>query len=178
MTAEETYDFFRCPRCGGLNENDAEWCGQCFARFQPRPSEPKTDDRPQGPSPYVQALAGVLGVDDDRSPEAIERIFDPDRGAVWICPGCGLANPTTTDSCSECGLTFRQAARATVDEVKAEQKAEGEALASDLSTGALAAVRAGPLALPLAAVAIGVAALKALVRRAVRRSAATGRARR
>ena len=44
----------RCPECGATNRAGAEWCGQCFARF----------DQPQAPSTSDPAPDGSTEADD------------------------------------------------------------------------------------------------------------------
>jgi hypothetical protein len=37
----------RCPDCGGLNPNDADWCGQCLRSFAPPPPPPPPPPGPE-----------------------------------------------------------------------------------------------------------------------------------
>ncbi|HEX6261372.1 MAG TPA: hypothetical protein VF097_00850 [Actinomycetota bacterium] len=56
----------RCPRCGGLNAPDAEWCGQCFARLG-EPEEPAVD--PVVDPVEAAAMLGELASTEGRTAE-------------------------------------------------------------------------------------------------------------
>jgi hypothetical protein len=78
----------RCPSCGGLVGEEAEWCGQCLA--------PLERARTGGPAPRSSAPGGVPG-----APIRVEG----DR-ASWACPACGTQNPLEANACSSCGTPF------------------------------------------------------------------------
>ncbi|HEX6263228.1 MAG TPA: hypothetical protein VF097_10325 [Actinomycetota bacterium] len=56
----------RCPRCGGLNAPDAEWCGQCFTRLG-EPEEPAID--PAVDPVEAAAMLGELASPEERTAE-------------------------------------------------------------------------------------------------------------
>jgi ribosomal protein L40E len=80
----------RCPNCGALVSEDAEWCGQCFVDLRER--EPEPDPEP-APSARAQPRAAVApGA--QRTP------------AFWPCTVCGAENPIVLDVCATCGTPF------------------------------------------------------------------------
>jgi hypothetical protein len=89
----------RCPNCGALVSEDAEWCGQCFTDLrEPPPSPP-------GPAPAVAETA--LSGDASGAAAAAPR---PEReeptGPFWPCPVCGTRNPIVLEACEVCGTPF------------------------------------------------------------------------
>jgi hypothetical protein len=100
----------RCPNCGALVSEDAEWCGQCFTSL--REHEPP----PSVPAP---ALADAGATEAAAAPPARE---EP-TGAFWPCPVCGTKNPIVLEACEVCGTPFavvmRGETRREVDPAKA-----------------------------------------------------------
>src|SRR5918996_1131156 len=118
----------RCPNCGGLVGEDAEWCGQCFARLDRDASEapgaPEAARRadPSGQLPQVGRPAAAPS----RAQEAVEATeasssrqatAEPGgegsgplrrtaQGLMWSCPRCDLDNPIEVRICSRCGARF------------------------------------------------------------------------
>ena len=117
----------RCPNCGGLVGDTAEWCGQCFTRLnggerpaaaaaEPEapeipemegPEAPPTappaaggDGQPTAPPPRSAPPRPASGID---APPGIRTTPD---GIVWDCPTCGEANPIEAETCPVCGTTF------------------------------------------------------------------------
>jgi ribosomal protein L40E len=81
---EATPGLVRCPRCGAGNPSDAEWCGQCLARFG-------ASDDATGPS--------------DAAPEGPE-VGVRDDALTWTCPACEATNPIEASACARCGSAF------------------------------------------------------------------------
>ena len=86
----------RCPNCGALVSEDAEWCGQCFTNLR----EP---DPPPVPASTPSA-AGAAPAEDAPEPAA-EGPQEP-AGAFWPCPVCGTRNPIVLEACEVCGTPF------------------------------------------------------------------------
>lgn len=91
----------RCPNCGGLNKDGAEWCGQCLTRF----------------GPGIPAAAPAAGPHfGPAAPAAASQAADVAQGsstpsATWQCPVCLAENPLTADVCSSCGTLLFEALR-------------------------------------------------------------------
>jgi hypothetical protein len=77
----------RCPNCGALVSEDAEWCGQCFATLR----EPEAEPEPTPAEPPRPATSAERAVR--------ERAF-------WPCTVCGAENPIALDVCATCGTPF------------------------------------------------------------------------
>lgn len=77
----------RCPNCGALVSEDAEWCGQCFASLREPDPEPE-------PVPVEQTRTATPA-------EAT-----PEKPAFWPCTVCGAQNPIALDVCATCGTPF------------------------------------------------------------------------
>ncbi|HZP91129.1 MAG TPA: zinc ribbon domain-containing protein [Actinomycetota bacterium] len=78
----------RCPSCGALVADAAEWCGQCYARLSPVPPaavRPEGRARPSTGSAPIAAEGGA---------------------PRWTCPVCERANPLELDACPACGTPF------------------------------------------------------------------------
>jgi ribosomal protein L40E len=87
----------RCPNCGALVSEDAEWCGQCFTDL--RAPDPKPAPEPT-PAIATQPRSSVTGVA-QRAP------------AFWPCTVCGAENPIALDVCATCGTPFAAVMRGT-----------------------------------------------------------------
>lgn len=88
----------RCPNCGALVSEDAEWCGQCFTNLREPP-----------PSPAVPAAAQAAGTADIAGPAAAATArpdHEEPAGAFWPCPVCGTRNPIVLEACEVCGTAF------------------------------------------------------------------------
>jgi hypothetical protein len=80
----------RCPNCGALVSEDAEWCGQCFTSLRQSEPEPEPPPEPQAaPRPAAAAATAT-----------------PKRPAFWPCTVCGSQNPIALDVCATCGTPF------------------------------------------------------------------------
>lgn len=111
----------RCVRCGALNPDGADWCGQCLMRFGTpiplvAPARPEGSDR----SPALDPPEGVAGADGATSaparppdlgrtvavrlvPSSSGRIRQVDGRLEWACPSCDEVNPIDEQACTVCG---------------------------------------------------------------------------
>jgi hypothetical protein len=85
----------RCPACGATNPDAAQWCGQCYASFEP--AQPDVLDDVEAP-PAPQA----------RDPEAEPRAGFRRRGDAveWQCPRCDTFTSIDELACAACGTTL------------------------------------------------------------------------
>jgi hypothetical protein len=98
----------RCPNCGGLVGQDAQWCGQCLA-----PLGPPADETP-APSPGVSSERGAARDTAPAAPRVSDRstarragpIRPADGVVVWECPTCQTENPIDAVTCRGCGTPF------------------------------------------------------------------------
>ena len=118
MAAEEE----RCPNCGALVVEGAEWCGQCYtplkAHAAPEP-EPApgaitetsaADSVPPLPAfppagPGEGAAASGVELVDTKTPQG-ERAGEEGKATTWTCPSCQNKNPLDLDICAVCGTPF------------------------------------------------------------------------
>jgi len=98
----------RCPSCGALVSEDAEWCGQCFAPLRepeharrPAASAPAQAGRPQAADAGVAAAAEPA-----QKPAGSGEAPVAPRRPSWTCPVCAQENPIDVDPCSVCGTPF------------------------------------------------------------------------
>ncbi|HZD80694.1 MAG TPA: zinc finger Ran-binding domain-containing protein [Actinomycetota bacterium] len=118
----------RCPRCGALVAEDAEWCGQCYASLvEPSParreaapaSREATDPRAAtwGGRAAAEAPPSMAGTPppmpgQPQPPHAPQdEAFPTGAGASaadarWPCPVCQHQNPIHLDACEVCGTPF------------------------------------------------------------------------
>lgn len=107
----------RCPRCGGLNDLDAEWCMQCAARLRATPT--KIDLKAGAPS--ISEIVGggldvLAGEPHEGFDEGIRKAFAIQGHVVtWTCSRCSHPNDITASACVGCGMTFVDSARALAD---------------------------------------------------------------
>lgn len=106
----------RCPNCGGLVGEDAEWCGQCYARLdQPPDAAPQPAGTPRPPAAADEG--GPAGAPSAGAPTTIAPpprhaggkrgpVHRSPQGLIWTCPRCDLENPIETRICSRCGARF------------------------------------------------------------------------
>jgi hypothetical protein len=96
----------RCPNCGALLGEDAEWCGQCFTDLR----APRRSETP----PRIEVPVGVTGTEQPNghtprgrepiggeTPSAAER-----SDAGWPCAVCGRRNAMEVSICLSCGTPF------------------------------------------------------------------------
>jgi ribosomal protein L40E len=79
---EATPGLVRCPRCGAGNPSDAEWCGQCLARF------------------------GATDADASDAAVATPEVGREGGSLMWTCPACEATNPIDSGACGRCGSAF------------------------------------------------------------------------
>jgi ribosomal protein L40E len=90
----------RCPKCGALVSEDAEWCGQCFTSLR----EP---DPPPVAAPAAPESGPVADAAGESVPAATQRTRPEEpTGAFWPCPVCGTRNPIVLEACEVCGTPF------------------------------------------------------------------------
>lgn len=115
----------RCPNCGALNPESAEWCNQCHERFPapepeapvtPEPEVPETSEVATATDPTGAQPPAMPGATADK-PERTSTSEVKEAGAFrvseegisWICSVCDTVNPIEAQICSVCGTTFAQA---------------------------------------------------------------------
>jgi ribosomal protein L40E len=117
----------RCPFCGALNPVDADWCGQCLARFtepgveygtvdsDEKVSTEEDEEEDEGEPPPATSKAGtdsVSEVEDSALGGAVRGAFQvTDEGIRWVCPRCETVNSIDADVCVACGTRFADALR-------------------------------------------------------------------
>ena len=120
MAAEED----RCPNCGALVVEGAEWCGQCYtplkAPTDPNP-EPESVATPASETPAADSIppmpaippatpgeaeaAGGAELVDTRAP--LDGLAGEEaKATTWTCPSCDQENPLDLDICAVCGTPF------------------------------------------------------------------------
>jgi hypothetical protein len=98
----------RCPTCGALVIEDAQWCPQCFSPL------PKTEPEPPPPPPTleepdeeIEAGSAEVGATDPPSAPAQQK-----KALTWPCAACLHENPIDLDTCELCGTSFATLMRA------------------------------------------------------------------
>jgi hypothetical protein len=104
----------RCPSCGGLNPPQAQWCGQCHARFEqpeapaPAPARPDApveqaiEAAPAPPAPVAPRAATTEGgVATEGLPFRVT-----EEGITWTCSVCETVNDLDRSICQVCGAPF------------------------------------------------------------------------
>ena len=107
----------RCPNCGALVSEDAEWCGQCFTNLREPPPAPPV------PAPAVAETTPAADAASETAAATTTPELTEPTGAFWPCPVCGTRNPIVLEACEVCGTPFaavmRGDARREVDPDKA-----------------------------------------------------------
>jgi len=93
----------RCPTCGALVSEDADWCGQCFTRLRAPVGQQAAPDPPPDPPP-ISATG---------EPPVATLPPAPVAGAFWPCSVCGARNPIDLEVCETCGTPFAAVMRGT-----------------------------------------------------------------
>jgi RNA polymerase subunit RPABC4/transcription elongation factor Spt4 len=110
----------RCVRCGALNPDGADWCGQCLMRFgtpiplvapaRPEGAERAAPDPPEGVAGADGATSAPARPPDlGRTvavrlvPSSSGRIRRVDGRLEWACPSCDEINPIDEQVCPVCG---------------------------------------------------------------------------
>ncbi|MFL5736939.1 MAG: hypothetical protein ACJ76P_06340 [Actinomycetota bacterium] len=96
----------RCPNCGALVGEDAEWCGQCFTDL-------RSPQRPEA-APRIEVPVGVSGAEqpNGHTPGRRESVRTEVPGpaersdAGWPCAVCGRRNSMEVSVCLSCGTPF------------------------------------------------------------------------
>lgn len=101
----------RCPTCGALVSDDAEWCGQCFTSLR----EPPAASEPAAPGPVAPAATTPTAAPPGEG-EAPTR-----QAAFWPCSVCGAHNPIAFEVCETCGTPFATVMRG-VDRQRVDPK--------------------------------------------------------
>ena len=109
--------FKRCPKCGGLNPAEAEWCGQCLERFiartpPPPPPAPGTTGTPG--SPEAPEAASSTATTTAPGPVVAQKrgaFTVTEEGIRWTCSRCDTENPLEESICAVCGTTFADSMR-------------------------------------------------------------------
>jgi hypothetical protein len=108
-------------RCGALNPDGADWCGQCLMRFGTpiplvAPVRPEGTERSAAPDP-PEGVAGADGATSaparppDLGRTVAVRLVSSSSGRVrrvdgrleWACPSCDGINPIEEQVCPVCG---------------------------------------------------------------------------
>lgn len=90
----------RCPNCGALVSEDAEWCGQCFTSLREREQPPAV------PAPAIAEATPATGATGAAAASAVPAAREEPTGAFWPCPVCGTKNPIVLEACEVCGTPF------------------------------------------------------------------------
>jgi ribosomal protein L40E/TM2 domain-containing membrane protein YozV len=107
----------RCPFCGALNPVEADWCGQCLARFTEPGVEYGTaddgtgddeeeDEEGEPPASGTTAVRAAPGTILERGAFRVT-----DEGIHWVCPQCETVNSIDDDLCVACSVPFAQTLR-------------------------------------------------------------------
>lgn len=103
----------RCSACGGLNPPQAQWCGQCLARFEQSSPPPP----PVAETPAADHVSDGLPDPDlvAPKPRAVSPGTQPaqgvpfevtDQGITWKCSICDAVNPLEHSTCEVCSAPF------------------------------------------------------------------------
>lgn len=118
MNAHAPAGRIRCPDCGALNPEGAEWCGQCHRRFR-APEPPRAPAPPAAVPPPASTPVERPAVSDTPSGEVDPAVVGTRRGAFevtdvgiqWTCAVCESQNPIEVEVCSACGAPFADTVR-------------------------------------------------------------------
>jgi hypothetical protein len=109
----------RCPTCGALVSDDAEWCGQCFTSLREpaaAPEPPSAREPPAAPEPTAPDPVATTPTVTPGEGEAPTR-----QAAFWPCSVCGAHNPIAFEVCETCGTPFATVMRG-VDRQRVDPK--------------------------------------------------------
>lgn len=105
----------RCPGCGALNPESADWCSQCYADLRPaEETAPPVDDAtaardvtgaPSSPAPEPGGPAGPTPRTEELDTGA-GRFRRRDGELEWRCAVCDDWNPLGAGACASCGTPF------------------------------------------------------------------------
>lgn len=105
--APEEQSELRCPQCGALNLPNAQWCGQCLARFV-APEPPAAAPAPETSARHATQTATAAPPSEARRSGAF--VVD-DQGVGWTCPRCEARVSLDEPACSVCGATLADVLR-------------------------------------------------------------------
>jgi hypothetical protein len=130
----------RCPNCGALVVEGADWCGQCYTPLKKEPQV--SSELPRDPAVGAAAATGtaspspVAPVVETSRPDSASRATDIAAQATesalpapvgdeptWKCPACGQRNPLELEMCALCGTPFARL----FDEVQDRKRVAPEA---------------------------------------------------
>jgi hypothetical protein len=100
-------DDLRCPSCGALVSEDAEWCGQCFTSLRTAP-QPEPVPAPASLAPEPGAARSVPAT----------AVPPASREPFWPCSVCGAENAISLDACATCGTPFAHVMRTPVEHAR------------------------------------------------------------
>lgn len=90
----------RCPNCGALNPEDAQWCNQCLTSFR-RPMRIIADPPEAAEAMDAPETAGsATSVEEAEEPGGPLQVRESGR---WKCPVCEAHNLADANRCSTCG---------------------------------------------------------------------------
>src|SRR5688572_17351873 len=105
----------QCPHCGATNPDSAQWCGQCYRRFDEAAATPTTPNGQPAEAVPVTETHDVVALDVPAAPatRATPPLQDA-AGAIrregdrieWSCPQCEHINPIELPNCEVCGAAF------------------------------------------------------------------------
>lgn len=128
----------RCPHCGATNAETAQWCTQCYRRFDEPVPPPDVVTTPDDDAvPVEQAGAGDETAIPVEAPETTEPAQPPaavDRAGFrregeelqWQCVTCNSFNAMEATICAVCGAAFADRFR---DDTPEPPRNWGQALA-------------------------------------------------
>jgi hypothetical protein len=93
----------RCPECGAVATESAEWCWRCYQPMRaPEPAAEVPADLPADLSAGLPARPDLDGL-----PKAA-----PKKALTWPCATCGHENGVELEDCERCGTSFAALMRA------------------------------------------------------------------
>ena len=93
----------RCPHCGALVSENADWCTQCFQSLRKEPELPQVASPQPKPQPVTtETLVGGRKEPEDGGAEG------PKKAPFWACPVCHNDYDLDTALCPVCVTPFGQ----------------------------------------------------------------------
>lgn len=91
----------RCPHCGALVSETADWCTQCFQSLRQGAGQPQAATTEPEPEPVTTEtlVGGRKGPEDGGD-------GGPKKMPYWACPVCQNENNLDTALCPVCGTPF------------------------------------------------------------------------
>lgn len=91
----------RCPHCGALVSETADWCTQCFQSLRKDAGQPQA--APAEPEPEPVTTETLVGGRKDPEGDGAE---GPKKEPLWACPACQSENDLDMTLCPVCGTPF------------------------------------------------------------------------